>query len=362
MDTVEVIDDQWGEVVGILNIFDRGKVTTYRYDRVLDGLTMVGSPTRELPPELVDVTPDRWGRKLVEREVGSSTLDEHVYLRYMSDDARPGSLRFRDRATGEFWGQDADIPTLLHAGDVLAEVQAVTGDARRRVSELIRIGSSSLGGARPKAVLRDSHEHLWVAKFAAGDDDPRTEAHLMQVARACGIDAAETRAESVANSDMVLSRRFDRTDTGGRIGMRSMRAAILEIGDDPEDADWVDLAVLHPEASEELFRRAAFGVLVNNTDDHARNHSELRGDDGRWHLSPAYDITTDPHLHSRHSLSVCGAVLPEDVARNLGDLAGELGLDRSAALNWVETTADTLAARHLLPFPELAEAAVASLR
>lgn len=357
MPSIEVVDDQLGRVVGTLQIFDRGRKTNYRYDRVDPaGNTLQGVSGNDFPDELSDMTPDRWGRTLVQREVGNATPDEHVYLKYMADETRPGSLRFRDVDTGRYWGEDAEIPPLLRARDILAEVQAVAGDPQRRVSELIHMGSSSIGGARPKAQLRDGAGRLWVAKFGAGDDQPRTEARLMQLAGELGIDAAETRFERVANAEVVLSRRFDRTDDGGRRGMRSMRAVLTEMSSPPEAADWTDLAMATPDAEDELFRRAAFGVLVNNTDDHARNHSQLRGADGVWRLSPAYDITADPHPNTAHKISVYGASSPQAAASNLHALAGELGVDPGYARGWVDTAADTLQRNGLLVHPHLAAA------
>ena len=43
--------------------------------------------------------------------------------------------------------------------------------------------------------------------------------------------------------------------------------------------------------SEEIFRRMVFNVLANNTDDHNKNFSFLMDEQGRWSLSPAYDMT-----------------------------------------------------------------------
>lgn len=362
--SIEVVDEQLGRVVGVLGILGDPRSPNYSYDRITaDGKTVAGVTRPKFPDELADVTPDRWGRKLVDRDTGRTGQPEHVYLEHMADVARPGSLRFRDAATGEFWGAHSDIPKMIHARDVLAKIRAVTSDPTRRVSSLIEMGSSSIGGARPKAQLRDGQGHLWVAKFAAGDDSPRVEAAVMQAASACGITTASTRVESVSNSDVVLSRRFDRDDAGGRIGMRSMRAAVLALrpGGNPEDLDWVDLAELDPTTRDEVFRRAAFGVLVHNTDDHARNHSQLRSADGEWHLSPAYDITTDTNPNTAHKMSVCGAREPEDAARSLGALAEYISIDRDAAAGFVQRAAAVLSDRGLLPYPELARSAAAGL-
>lgn len=51
-----------------------------------------------------------------------------------------------------------------------------------------------------------------------------------------------------------------------------------------------DLEIPKPEI-DELFKRAVFNVLTNNTDDHEKNFSFLMSPEGQWHLAPAYDLT-----------------------------------------------------------------------
>src|SRR5262245_42033035 len=69
---------------------------------------------------------------------------------------------------------------------------------------------TSMGGARPKAVIE--HEgSLWVAKFSHPNDrwnQPRVEHALLALARKVGINAAESRIQTVAGKDILLVRRF----------------------------------------------------------------------------------------------------------------------------------------------------------
>jgi serine/threonine-protein kinase HipA len=40
----------------------------------------------------------------------------------------------------------------------------------------------------------------------------------------------------------------------------------------------------------ELFRRMVFNILIDNTDDHEKNHAVLVNDAAEYELSPAYDV------------------------------------------------------------------------
>ena len=42
--------------------------------------------------------------------------------------------------------------------------------------------------------------------------------------------------------------------------------------------------------AQEMFRRMVFNTVLRNQDDHTKNISFLMGADGRWRLSPAYDM------------------------------------------------------------------------
>lgn len=48
---------------------------------------------------------------------------------------------------------------------------------------------------------------------------------------------------------------------------------------------------------EELFKRVAFTVLVSNVDDHLKNHGFLHQAQGKWMLSPVFDVNPS---HDRH--------------------------------------------------------------
>lgn len=355
---ITVRDEQLQVDIGRLEVFKtRRRGSTYRFESWLKGLE--SSPTgTELPAFLSDAMPDSWGALLIKRSLKLAREPHpHELLLGVADSQRTGALRFIDEQTGEALAVsgEVEIPPIVDLGLIDSEVKKVTGDPEYRVSELIGIGSQSLGGARPKVTVRDKNGDLWVAKFAALNDIPQLEVSVMNAASECGIACAETRYTSVGNSGVVLSKRFDRSrdDCGQylRIGMRSYAAELL-VSDAGVGLDWADLAsVTDSRDLVQLWRRAVFGVLVGNTDDHVRNHSQLRAWEGGswvWRLSPAYDITQQSLGDASHALSVLGEHSAVSIADVLPAFAEWLGLENNAAKYWLRQTLSVLSSRRIL--------------
>lgn len=355
---ITVRDEQLQVDIGRLEVFKTGRRgSTYRFESWLKGLE--SSPTgTELPAFLSDAMPDSWGARLIKRSLKLAREPHpHELLLGVADSQRTGALRFIDEQTGEALAVsgEVEIPPIVDLGLIDSEVKKVTGDPEYRVSELIGIGSQSLGGARPKVTVRDKNGDLWVAKFAALNDIPQLEVSVMNAASECGIACAETRYTSVGNSGVVLSKRFDRSrdDCGQylRIGMRSYAAELL-VSDAGVGLDWADLAsVTDSRDLVQLWRRAVFGVLVGNTDDHVRNHSQLRAWEGGswvWRLSPAYDITQQSLGDASHALSVLGEHSAVNIADALPAFAEWLGLENNAAKYWLRQTLSVLSRRRIL--------------
>jgi len=159
----------------------------------------------------------------------------------------------------------------------------------------------SLGGARPKASVRDQDGHLAIAKFPHEDDEYDTvlwEAMALTLANNAGIPVPEWRLESVAHRPVLILRRFDRSE-GARIPFLSAMSMIgardnearsyLELVDALRQHGASPTADMHA-----LWRRIVFNILVSNTDDHLRNHGFMHtGFDG-WRLGPAYDLNPVP--------------------------------------------------------------------
>jgi serine/threonine-protein kinase HipA len=172
-------------------------------------------------------------------------------------------------------------------------------DYRKSLAQLIAPGSS-LGGARPKASVRDEMGILCIAKFPSRQD-PRDigawelVAHFL--ARKAGIQVPNARALRFEESPSTtfLAERFDRTAKGGRIAFVSAMT-LTQRKDGEAGASYLEMVdLLQSRGSnsladcEQLFRRVLLNIRIHNTDDHLRNHGFFVGARG-IRLSPAYDI------------------------------------------------------------------------
>ena len=291
---------------------------------------------RQYPPArkalfgmLSDVCPDRWGRRLIQRREEIEAMREgraprHLhemdYLTGISDALRTGGLRFRRSPDAPFiaWDPALKVPPL--AGLHRLEQAALNYETSenpyetRWLSQLLSPGSS-LGGARPKANVRDEEGALWIAKFPSKNDDLDVgawEYTAHELALRCGLDVPEAMLKRFARSSYgstFLVRRFDRAG-GGRVHFASAMTLLGRTDGDPAPGSYLDIVELiasYGEAPakdmEELFRRVAFSIAVSNHDDHLRNHGFLLGAQG-WRLSPAYDINPSLDDIQRLSLNV----------------------------------------------------------
>lgn len=258
-----------------------------------------------LPAAFQDTAPDAWGRLLLERVHGVG-LTELETLTLTDDATRQGALRFVDETGTVLSSTGRPIPNVVD----LAELQSIARriEARHEMSnddlQQIAGAGGSLGGARPKATVKDE-DGLWIAKFSSvGDRTPveRIEIATLDLARACGLKTPEFRL-MLANtgSPVALVRRFDRRG-GQRIPYISARTAVersgSEAGSYTEMADAIRRLGRKPAADlSELYDRMMFTVLVTNTDDHLKNHGFLYAGDGLWRLSPLFDVNPQPERH-----------------------------------------------------------------
>ncbi len=266
-----------------------------------------------------DSAPDRWGRVLMRRagiarakenKETPRTLSEVDYLLGVNDEARQGALRFSLEPKGEYLAAKdktsipplVDLPRLLSATENYLEDDETAEDLK-----ILLAPGSSLGGARPKASVRDKDGHLAIAKFAKKDDEFNIvtwEAVALTLAQNAGLNTTEWRLEKVAGKPVLLLRRFDRTK-GQRIPFLSAMSMLGAKDNEPHS--YLEIAYSlaqhggNPNQDmEELWRRIVFTVLISNTDDHLRNHGFLYERHKGWRLSPAYDINPVPmELKSR---------------------------------------------------------------
>lgn len=273
---------------------------------------------------LRDAGPDYWGRRVIEKHSGKSQLGELDYLLHSPDD-RAGALGFglnrEPPAPRREFNQTINLEKLQTLADAVIKDEDMRPDQETgQVQELLLLGTS-MGGARPKAVVEDS-DGLWIAKFNRPDDrwnHARVEHAMLALARVCGIQSADSRVETVGDRNVLLVRRFDREKTDqGYHRARMLSALTLARSEDSyQDRDKWSYLLLAEELrrvssrekldAQELFRRMCFNALISNTDDHPRNHAVV-APGKHWRLSPAYDLTPSvPVSIERRDLAlVCG--------------------------------------------------------
>lgn len=273
---------------------------------------------------LRDSGPDYWGREVIKRHMGDGEPSEMDYLLNSSDD-RAGALGFGRNANPPAPKRDfnrrIDLGHLQELADAILEGNPAQKDAQAvQVDELLN-GGSSMGGARPKVVVKDQGE-LWLSKFNIRNDKwnyARVERAMLELARLCGLTSAESKVVAVGDRDVLMVKRFDRAASGDAFLRSRMISGLtlLRAGDSHQDRDLWSYLLLAEEIrrvsgdpkgdAKELFRRMCFNALISNTDDHPRNHAMI-APDTKWNLSPAYDLVPNPVIsQERRDLAlVCG--------------------------------------------------------
>lgn len=273
---------------------------------------------------LRDASPDYWGRRVIEKHAGKPQLDELDYLLYSPDD-RAGALGFglntEPPAPKRTFNRTMELARLQAFADkIVADEELPQGSDTAQAQDLMTAGTS-MGGARPKAVVEDD-DGLWVAKFNRTDDkwnQARVERAMLELARICGIQTAESKLMTFGDRDALLVKRFDRAKTAEGYKRARMLSAltVLRAEDDPQNRERWSYMLLAEELrrisvepksdAPELFRRMCFNALISNTDDHPRNHAVIAMED-EWKLSPAYDLTPAPVISiERRDLALeCG--------------------------------------------------------
>jgi len=282
------------------------------------------APGRALFGAIGDSAPDRWGRTLMRRaerhraraaRETPRTLCEIDFLLMVDDEARQGALRFAEQEGGPFLAAygASRIPPLIELPRLLAAAEHVIATAVDNVADDLRLllaPGSSLGGARPKASIRDRDGELAIAKFPhQGDewDQVRWEAVALALARRAGITVPHWRLEEVAGRKVLILRRFDRQRD---VRIPYLSAMSMLGAQDNEHRSYLEIVDAlrrhgaHAKADmRELWRRIVFTVLISNTDDHLRNHGFLYAGPEGWTLSPAFDLNPVPRDVSPRVLS-----------------------------------------------------------
>ncbi len=296
---------------------------------------------------LRDAAPDAWGRRVIlnrtfgrkGKDIDAGALDELIYLLESGSD-RVGALDFQ-RSPTEYQPravQAATLEELLSAAEKVENGVPLTPDLDQALYH-----GTSLGGARPKAMIQDGDTKM-IAKFASSTDTynvVKGEYLAMRLAAKIGLDVAPVRLERAAGKDVLLVERFDRIRTVGEWTRKAMVSALTLFGLDEMMARYTsyeDLAeiVRHrftsPKATlHELYGRLVFNILCGNTDDHARNHAGF-WDGEHLTLTPAYDICPQSRTGNvaRQAMLIVGNDRTSSLATCL-EAAPKFQLDAKAA-------------------------------
>jgi serine/threonine-protein kinase HipA len=275
-----------------------------------------------------DAAPDAWGRRVIEAKLKApaNSLPESQYLLHAGSE-RVGALDVR-ASIGD--GPATAVSGWHALGHLVEAAERIDSGAPVPAHlDAIFHDGSSLGGARPKASVRDEAGVLWLAKFASRHDSfdvPGIESAVLALAREAGLRVPALRTMRLGDRRFMLIRRFDRhwakpgqplgadLDTTQpakglaehRLGFISALTLLACDEMASRTKSYSDIADAirrhaHPAViradNAEVFKRMVFNIFVSNDDDHLRNHGFLW--DPRlpgWRLSPLYDVLPRPGL------------------------------------------------------------------
>jgi serine/threonine-protein kinase HipA len=293
------------------------------------GLTLFGG--------IRDAAPDAWGRRVIEAKlkVPANSLPESQYLLHAGNE-RSGALDVRRTLQARPEPGVSGWHEIEHLEEAAQRIDAGL-PVPAHLEHIFVGGTAAMGGARPKASVRDQTGALWLAKFSSHSDRfdvPGIECAALRLAAEAGLHVPPVRTHMLGERRLMLIRRFDRLwaplgelpslerdaslagPGDGRIEHRiGFISGLTLLGCDETESrnrSYADLAVAvrrhcHPEViradNAELFRRMVYNILVTNDDDHLRNHGfrwdpRLRG----WRLSPLYDVLPRPSIATERYL------------------------------------------------------------
>lgn len=257
-----------------------------------------------------DLLPDRFGRALIkEKERLLAEKENRLpkklttlnYILGVNDLTRMGAIRIQNEE-GVFVADDKEnaVPPYIYLRDIeqaslkFEDSGVFDNDEYRR----LLLPGSSLGGARPKANIYYNDE-IWIAKFPSKNDTYDVEAWekiVYDLAGLCAINVSESKLEAYSKvGSTLLLKRFDR-NREKRIHYISFMTALNAKDGDSGDYSYLDLVSYIKSSCDEvnnnlleLYKRLVFSYLVNNTDNHLRNHG-LLFDGRKLVLSPMFDI------------------------------------------------------------------------
>jgi serine/threonine-protein kinase HipA len=373
----------WGTRIGAISLPDEERAASFEYDPEFVSSGIAPAPLEMpleasriyrfpglaeasfsgLPGMLADSLPDRYGNALIDAWLATrgrtpESFDAVERLCYVGRRGM-GALEF-EPARGPRAATDhpLDVEALVElAAEVMSKRADLAVSLRRpgrrdALREILRVGTSA-GGARPKALialnpesgevrsgqleLRPGFEH-WILKFDGVDDSSRElgssrgygaiELAYSWMAKRAGIEMTECRLLEEGGRRHFMTSRFDRAEDGDKLHMQSL-AALAHLDYNQPGANSYEQAFqtirgleLPHEAAEQQFRRMVFNVVARNQDDHVKNIAFLMDREGRWSLSPAFDMVYAYNPAGRwtaqHQMSINGKrdrIAVEDLRR-----------------------------------------------
>ena len=298
-----------------------------------------------LPGLLSDSLPDKFGNQIIDAwlaQQGKSSSDFNPVDRLCYIGKRGmGALEFEPASNSVVEKSNPiEIQELVKFAKQVLDSRSdfhSDMDSEKGFSDILQVGSSA-GGARAKAIIAyntttgdvrsgqvDGLEGFdyWLIKFDGVTNhqlgDPKGYGNIEYAYYLMAIDAGITMSESKLmtenNRSHFMTKRFDRQNNQ-KIHMQTLCGIAHFDYNQPraysyEQAFQVMRQMKLPYSDmEELYRRMVFNVMSRNQDDHTKNISFLMFPDGKWKLSPAYDVTyaynPDNFFFFSHQMSVNG--------------------------------------------------------
>lgn len=296
-----------------------------------------------------DARPDRWGERVIRFIDKPARLSLLEYLYFAGDD-RFGALGVSTSSERYLPRRLGPLPTLEEA-DRIHELVRKVQDNEPIPPELKRLVApgATMGGARPKALL-NMEGRQWVIKFSDGEpaDTPLIEHATMTLARKARIRSAATTAVRLTAGHAVAISRFDRED-GKRHHCLSAAVALRAAGEQfgyPELAQLLRRkGVAHGDTyvrdMHELFRRMVFNILIDNTDDHEKNHALIVGEREQYELAPAFDVLPCGQALGFQQMRV-GEQAADSTLANALSMSAMFGLKREEAMKETRAVAEVV--------------------
>jgi serine/threonine-protein kinase HipA len=348
--------------IGVLNLVRSSQGVSLRY---VDSWLQRGFPLSEdlplideefLPTEkgvaagaVDDARPDRWGERVIRYIDKPARLSLLEYLYFAGDD-RFGALGVSTSPDEYLPRRLGPLPTLKDADELQELIRKVqNNEPVPPAQQRLLAPGVTMGGARPKALIEIAGEQ-WVIKFADGDpaDTPLIEHAAMTLAQKAGIRTAQTMPVRLTHGHAVAIKRFDRLG-GLRLHSLSACVALRAAG---ERFGYPELAQLlrrrgvtdgdaYVAQMREVFRRMVFNILIDNTDDHEKNHALLMTDAQQYELSPAFDVLPSGQALGFQQMRV-GEQEGDSTIANALSLSQMYGLAKNEAVKEAQTVAQVI--------------------